>query len=60
MKKDYYHSFNIQKDEEKINFTMCFNPDKGKKGGTLNLTVVAIYNADYQTDMKNYKFGILS
>lgn len=49
---DYYHSFLIQKEEEEMDFTISFIPNQGKKGETLNLTVVAIYNADYQPDMK--------
>lgn len=48
---EYLHSFQTSdKHEEKFSFV--FTPTTGKKGDTLNITVISITNPDFQPDMK--------
>lgn len=48
---EYLHCFRTsEKHEEKFSFV--FTPDTGKKGDTLNMTVVSVTRPDFQPDMK--------
>ena len=48
---EYLHSFQTSdKHEEKFSFV--FTPNTGKKGDTLNITVVSITNPDFRPDME--------
>lgn len=48
---EYLHIFQTSdKHEEKFSFV--FTPTTGKKGDTLNITVISITNPDFQPDMK--------
>lgn len=50
-KYEYLHSFpTSDKHEEKFQFV--FIPNTGKKGDTLNITIISITNPDFQPDMK--------
>lgn len=48
---EYLHSFQTS-DKHKENFSFIFTPNKGKKGDTLNITIISITNPDFQPDMK--------
>ena len=48
---EYLHCFRIsEKHEEKFSFV--FTPDTGKKGDTLNMTVMSVTRPDFRPDMK--------
>ena len=48
---EYLHCFQIsEKHEEKFSFV--FTPDTGKKGDTLNMTVMSVTRPDFRPDMK--------
>ena len=48
---EYLHCFRTsEKHEEKFSFV--FTPDTGKKGDTLNMTVMSVTRPDFQPDMK--------
>lgn len=48
---EYLHCFHTsEKHEEKFSF--MFTPDKGKKGDTLNMTIMSITKPDFQPNMK--------
>ena len=48
---EYLHCFQTsEKHEEKFSFV--FTPDTGKKGDTLNMTVMSVTRPDFQPDMK--------
>lgn len=48
---EYCHTFQM-KDVLDKDFSIYFTPVEGKKGETLDLTVVSIYNPSFQPDMK--------
>lgn len=48
---EYLHCFQISGEHEE-NFSFLFTPDTGKKGDTLNITIISITNPDFQPDMK--------
>lgn len=48
---EYLHSFQTS-DKHEENFSFVFTPTTGKKGDTLNITVISITNPDFQPDMK--------
>ena len=48
---EYLHCFQLsEKHEEKFSFV--FTPDTGKKGDTLNMTVMSVTRPDFRPDMK--------
>lgn len=48
---EYFHCFQTSdKHEEKFSFV--FTPNTGKKGDTLNITIISISNPNFQPDMK--------
>lgn len=48
---EYLHVFRTSEKHEE-DFSFVFTPDTGKKGDTLNLTVISITNPDFRPDMK--------
>ena len=50
-KSEYLHVFRTS-EKHKENFSFVFTPNTGKKGDTLNLTVISITNPDFRPDMK--------
>ncbi len=48
---EYLHCFRISEKQEE-NFSFVFTPDTGKKGDTLNMTVMSITRPDFRPDMK--------
>lgn len=49
---EYFHVFDLKKDNEPINFSFYFIPVSGEKGDIQNITVVSIYNPQFIPDMK--------
>lgn len=48
---EYLHSFKTS-DKHEENFSFVFTPNTGKKGDTLNITIISITNPSFQPDMK--------
>ena len=48
---EYFHVFDIEKDDEPFDFTFHFTPDQGKVGDTFLLNAGAVYYPDFQPDM---------
>ena len=49
--KEYLHCFQTSEEHEE-KFSFVFTPDTGKKGDTLNMTVMSVTKPDFQPDMK--------
>lgn len=50
---EFMHVFNLKEDGKETPFSFIFTPVTGKKGDTLMLTVVSIYNPSFIPDMVN-------
>lgn len=48
---EYLHSFQTS-DKHEENFSFVFTPNTGKKGDTLNITIISITNPNFQPNMK--------
>lgn len=48
---EYFHCFQTE-DKHEENFSFIFTPNTGKKGDTLNITIISLTNPDFQPDMK--------
>lgn len=48
---EYFHCFQTG-DKHEENFSFIFTPNTGKKGDTLNITIISLTNPDFQPDMK--------
>ena len=48
---EYFHVFDLEKDDEDFDFTFLFTPHRGKAGDTLSLAAGFVYRPDFQPDM---------